>query len=65
MKSEDFNLEDINNAIIYDGNTKKVYCPQCGIEIIERKQLHKCPDIECGWREYMRNSVTGEKVFGD
>lgn len=65
MNSEDNELEDIENAIYYDSETKKVYCPRCGTVIVIRKVFHKCPDSTCGWRQYSRNKKTGEKIYGD
>jgi predicted RNA-binding Zn-ribbon protein involved in translation (DUF1610 family) len=64
-KVRKYELEDIDNAIVYDSETKKAYCPKCGREILERKDLSDCPDSICGWRQYRRNSVTGKKIYGD
>lgn len=56
-------LEDMDNAIIYDSDNGKTYCPRCGTEIIEVVNFYnKCPDETCGWRQYTRNRKTGEKT---
>ncbi|MEK3917242.1 hypothetical protein [Paenibacillus sp. FSL H7-0331] len=57
-------LEDMENAMVYDADTKKAHCPRCGTEIL-RQEFNKCPDDVCGWRQYVRNKNTGDKYFGD
>jgi hypothetical protein len=64
MKFSKEELEDMENAIDIDVETNKAFCPRCGTEILIRQEFNKCPDVACGWRQYMRNKKTSEKYYG-
>ncbi|SCW83475.1 hypothetical protein SAMN04487970_106131 [Paenibacillus tianmuensis] len=48
MKFSKEELEDMENAIIIDAETKKASCPRCGTEILKRQEFNECPDNMCG-----------------